>query len=70
FTKLYDLIWRRFVSCQMSASVYDETTIDVVEGVYMLRASGQILKFDGWRKVAPIKKGEDEVVALPNVEKG
>ena len=70
FTKLYDLIWRRFVSCQMSASVYDETTIDVAAGVYMLRASGQILKFDGWRKVAPIKKGEDEVVALPNVEKG
>ena len=28
--KLYDLIWRRFVACQMEASVYDETTIDVI----------------------------------------
>src|SRR3989344_3889591 len=27
--KLYELIWKRFVACQMTASVYDQTTIDV-----------------------------------------
>src|SRR3989337_2299443 len=65
--KLYDLIWKRFVACQMAACVFDETVIDVeakgrhperasrAEGsnYYLLRASGQALKFDGWRKVIP-----------------
>ena len=57
---LYSLIWKRFVACQMEASVYDETTIDVVAAengqwiakeTYLLRASGQIMKFDGWKIV-------------------
>jgi DNA topoisomerase-1 len=69
--KLYDLIWRRFMACQMNSSVYDETTIDVAAGKYMLRASGQIMRFDGWRRVIPAKKdAEAEVVILPEVEKG
>lgn len=60
--KLYNLIWKRFVACQMAAGVYDETTIEVIAELksehqsqvtshYLLRASGQILKFDGWRAV-------------------
>ncbi len=68
--KLYDLIWRRFVACQMNPSIYDETTIDVVAGKYILRASGQVMKFDGWRKVIPAKKdSEEEVIILPEVAK-
>lgn len=78
--KLYELIWSRFVACQMNPSVYDETTIDVeavsrhpepIEGSnYLLRASGQIMKFDGWRKVIPAKKdAEESVVVLPAVDK-
>lgn len=74
--KLYDIIFRRFVACQMTASVYDETVIDVeacttreVESagtsrVYLLRASGQIMKFDGWRKLFP---RDENSIALPNV---
>lgn len=62
--KLYELIWARFIACQMNPSVYDETTIDVSATVhgspstvdYVLRASGQIMKFDGWRRVVPIAK--------------
>lgn len=78
--KLYDLIWKRFVSCQMTQSVFDETTIEVeaTEGSkkYNLRTSGQIMKFDGWRKVfgQPAQSGkvkqEDGEVILPNVTKG
>ncbi len=70
FSKLYELIWKRFVACQMNASVYDETTIDVSAGNYLLRASGQIMKFDGWRKVIPAKADPtEEVVTLPEVAK-
>lgn len=67
--KLYNLIWRRFVACQMSASIFDETVIDVVNGKYLLRASGQVMKFDGWRKVMPLKLEDSALVSLPKVEK-
>lgn len=67
--KLYSLIWKRFIACQMANSVFDETTIEVSADKYILRASGQIMKFDGWRRVLPLKQIEDAVIALPNVEK-
>jgi len=68
--KLYDLIRRRFLACQMTASIYDETVIDIEacttrEVVYLLRASGQIMKFDGWRKLFP--RDENSAV-LPDVQ--
>ncbi len=74
--KLYDLIWKRFVACQMSNCVFDETVIDVLASSqnselktlnYLLRASGQVLKFEGWRKIIPLSK--DEEPELPLVEK-
>jgi DNA topoisomerase-1 len=74
---LYNLIWRRFVACQMTASVYDETTIDVIASLehkaesikqYTLRASGQVMKFDGWKKV--ILNNISGEVALPEVVEG
>ena len=67
---LYKLIWARFVACQMAASVYDETTIDVSAGDYLLRAGGQVMKFDGWRKVIPAKLDSERAVVLPEVSKG
>lgn len=67
---LYKLIWARFVACQMTASVYDETTIDVAAGDYLLRASGQIMKFDGWRRVIPAKLDAEGAVVLPEVAAG
>ncbi len=67
---LYGLIWKRFVSCQMSASVYDEMTIDVATEptIYLLRVSGQVMKFNGWRVVYGESKNDQEVM-LPNVVK-
>ena len=70
-SRLYDLIWRRFVSCQMASAIMDETTIDVSAANYLLRTGGQVMKFDGWRKVLPVKKdGESTDVILPDVIKG
>ncbi len=70
FKKLYDLIWRRFMACQMNPSIYDETAIDVTANEYKLRASGQIMKFDGWRKVIPSKMTEEGGIELPEVKAG
>lgn len=74
--KLYELIWSRFVACQMNPSIYDETTINVVANGkqqvvsdYLLRASGQIMKFDGWRKIIPTSGQLDNLMSLPDVAK-
>lgn len=61
--KVYRLIWMRFLASQMSPAVFDQTTIDVtVEGkskaVYSFRATGSVMKFDGFLKV--YEEGKDQ----------
>lgn len=65
--RLYELIWQRFVACQMPAAQYDSTTLTLIAGDYELKAKGRILRFDGWTKVFPAlsKSAEDRI--LPNV---
>ncbi|MBE0362302.1 DNA topoisomerase I [Pseudoalteromonas ulvae UL12] len=69
--KLYELIWRQFVACQMVPAQYDLTTITVEAADYQLKAKGRVLVFDGWTRVQPAvrKKNEDEQ-ALPKVAVG
>ena len=66
--RLYELIWRQFLACQMVPAQYLSTLITVTAGDFELRAKGRILKFDGYTKVMPQqgKGGEDEV--LPDVK--
>jgi len=65
--KLYELIWKRFIACQMKEGFFDATTIDVEAKNYIFRANGQMLKFDGFLKVYPIKYEELELPPLePN----
>src|SRR5215213_1982424 len=72
--KLYRLIWQRFVASQMMAAVFDQTTIDITAGRFTFRATGSVLKFDGFLKVyqeGRDEKAEDEEEAertLPLVE--
>jgi len=63
-SRLYDLIWRRFIACQMSQAIFDSTVVDISTGNYIFRATGQILKFDGFLKVYPIKYEETELPFL------
>ena len=58
--RLYDLIWKRFVSCQMSEAVADQTTVDVAASNYLLRATGSVIKFDGWLKLYGKSEKEEE----------
>lgn len=62
--KLYDLIWRRFIACQMTQAVFDSTTVDISAKEYTFRTTGQILKFDGFLKVYPLKFEEKELPFL------
>jgi len=74
---LYRLIWQRFVASQMMPAVFDQTTIDIAAGErYLFRATGSVLKFDGF--LAVYEEGKDEkdeedeerTHKLPKVEKG
>ncbi|MDQ3008065.1 MAG: type I DNA topoisomerase [bacterium] len=68
--RLYDLIWRRFLASQMSSAAYDQTSILITaqkdSALYGLRASGSILKFDGWMRLFT----SQEDILLPSVEEG
>jgi DNA topoisomerase-1 len=79
--KLYQLIWQRFVASQMLPAVYDQTTIDISAADYTFRATGSIMKFEGYLKVYQIpavnadreddeKDDEGEGKALPRVTEG
>src|SRR6266849_6220538 len=58
--KLYQLIWQRFVGSQMLPAVFDQTTIDISAGDYLFRASGSVLKFDGYLAVYQASKEDEE----------
>ena len=57
--KVYTLIWQRFIASQMAEALFDQTTIDIAAGDdYRLRATGSVLKFDGF--LAVYEEGKDE----------
>ena len=70
--KLYDLIWRQFVACQMTAARYTVSTLTVSAAGFDLKAKGRVMQFDGWTKVHPqlskTSKGED--THLPDLAVG
>ena len=65
--RLYDLIWRRFLACQMLPAQYDSTNLTVTAGDYELKAKGRVLRFDGWTKVLPVQGKTAEDQELPSV---
>lgn len=61
--KLYRLIWMRFIASQMMPALFDQTTIDVTaqgkdRNSYKFRATGSVLKFEGYLKV--YEEGKDQ----------
>ena len=64
--KLYQLIWQRFIACQMQPAVLDSTAVDISGKNYLFRANGSIIKFDGFFKVYPTKLKE---TILPSLKK-
>ena len=74
--KLYDLIYKRTIASQMAAARLERTTVVVSSGDQQveLRASGQVMKFDGFLKV--YEEGRDDAViddddkSLPQIDQG
>ncbi len=75
--RLYELIYKRAVACQMQAAEIDQTAVDLVDGKgQTLRATGSVLAFDGFLKLYredlddPTGDDEDNAKILPPVSKG
>lgn len=66
--KLYTLIWQRFIASQMMPAVFDATAIEISAGSYAFGANGQMLKFDGFLKVYPMKFSETDLPTLKEKE--
>ena len=76
--KVYDLIWRRFIASQLPEAIFDSTRIEISATpkksttynlpptTYQLQSNGNIMRFDGFLKVWPIKFEDKE---LPDLEK-
>jgi DNA topoisomerase-1 len=60
--KLYDLIWKRTIACQMEAARLERTTAEIgsADGQVGLRATGQVVLFDGFLRV--YEEGRDDSV--------
>ncbi len=57
---LYELIWNRFVACQMASAILDQTTVDIIADNYLFRATGSIVKFNGYMQVYEESKADVE----------
>ncbi|XDA97447.1 type I DNA topoisomerase [Sulfitobacter sp. LCG007] len=73
--KLYDLIWKRTLACQMESARLERTTVDIAskDGQVELRATGQVVLFDGFLRV--YEEGRDDVAdeddkRLPQIDQG
>lgn len=60
--KIYDLIWKRTIACQMAHAVMEQTSVDILatsnSQLATFRATGQIIKFDGF--IRAYTEGQDE----------
>jgi len=65
-SKLYDLIWRRFIACQMKPALLESTSVDIQAKNYLFRTTGSVIKFDGFLRVYPLKQKE---LILPSLAK-
>ncbi|MDA9752388.1 type I DNA topoisomerase, partial [Candidatus Pelagibacter sp.] len=69
--KLYNLIWSRALSSQMESAKFDRKTITITskDKENIFKASGSVLKFDGYLKLKNIEDENENEKILPNVEK-
>ena len=64
--KLYNLIWTRFIACQMKPAQYAQRQVVIIGGKYTFKVTGSTLIFDGFLKAYQVEEDEkDKKVALP-----
>jgi DNA topoisomerase-1 len=63
--RLYELVWKRTVACQMASAILDQLAVDITaqDRSVMMRATGSVIKFDGFLKI--YQEGRDDAGDLP-----
>ncbi len=62
--RVYDLIWKRTIASQMAQAIFDQTSVDITAKNAVFRATGQVVKFDGFIRAyteGTDEKAEDEI---------
>ncbi len=57
---LYKLIWDRFVASQMKPAVFDVTDVEIANGPYLFKVSGEVMKFQGFLSVYQDTRDRDD----------
>ncbi|MDK9716781.1 MAG: type I DNA topoisomerase [Trichlorobacter sp.] len=76
--KLYELIWKRTVACQMAEALLDQTSVDIAvsgekKDSFTLRATGSVIRFPGFMKLyieGVDDEDEEKEGTLPALEEG
>ena len=68
--RLYDLIWRQFVACQMARAQYLSTIVAAEGDDFEVRARGRIMRFDGYTRVAAPQARKDDDRPIPEFAEG
>ena len=68
--RLYNLIWRQFVCCQMASAKFLSTSVVINIDDYELRTRGRVVLFDGYQKVLPPVAKKDDDGVLPAMKVG
>ncbi len=65
--RLYELIWKRFVACQMTPALYFQRQVLLTGGIYTFKATGSTLMFDGFLRVYLVEEDEEgeKIVKIP-----
>ena len=68
--RLYTLIWRQFVACQMVPAKFLSTRVSIDANGYELRTRGRVVVFDGYQRVQPPVSKKDDDGVLPAMTVG
>ncbi|MDI6740546.1 MAG: type I DNA topoisomerase, partial [Candidatus Edwardsbacteria bacterium] len=72
--KVYGLIYSRFLACQMTPAVYHTIAVDIAAGIYLFRATGSQLKFNGFLAAYGVQEDDTgeyaDTGALPELAVG
>jgi len=64
--RLYELIWKRFVACQMESAEYAQRQVTIKGGQFIFKVTGSTLLFDGFLRVYAADEDEkEEKIVLP-----
>jgi DNA topoisomerase-1 len=63
--KLYELIWNRFVACQMAPARITQMALEITAGSYLFRTTGSVVKFKGFMQLYQVDLEEEENSPIP-----